>query len=202
MAIEIGKRERWIGGGILAAAAAGAAAWWLTRTETPDYTLVLKDGAIEVRAYARLRVAETRRPGARDAALGDGFRALAAYIFAQDRPGERIEMTAPVIADGGGEGQGWRTRFVLPARFTEIDPPEPAEGVSIETVTPRRVAAIRFAGRADDALLAEREAALRAWLETYGLKPTGPAEYAFYNAPAVPGPLRRNEVLLPVASIY
>ena len=196
------NRRAWlIGGGVAGAAAAGVAAWWLTRTETPDYSLVLKDGAIEVRAYGALPIAEAAHDGDRDAALGKGFRALADYIFARSRVGEKIAMTAPVIADRAGDK--WRTRFILPARYRDLQPPAPAGGEVVTATLPaRRVAAIRFPGRADDTLLEEREAELREWLGSYGLKPTGPAEYAFYNAPFVPGPLRRNEVLLPVASIY
>ncbi|PCD01562.1 hypothetical protein COC42_15640 [Sphingomonas spermidinifaciens] len=201
MADGASQRAWLIGGGVAGAAVAGVAAWWFTRTETPAYSLVLKDGAIEVRAYGTLPVAEAVHDGERDAALGKGFRALADYIFARSRGGEKIAMTAPVIADRAGDG--WRTRFVLPAQYLDLAPPAPAtDAVRTMTLAPRRVAAIRFAGRADDALLAEREAVLREWLSGYGLKPTGPAEYAFYNAPLMPGPLRRSEVLLPVSSIY
>jgi hypothetical protein len=41
---------------------------------------------------------------------------------------------------------------------------------------------------------------LRAWLLGQGIVPEGEAEFAFYDAPMVPGPLRRNEVLIPVAA--
>lgn len=201
MSEETNRRAWLIGGGVAGAAVAGAAAWWLTRTETPDYSLVLKDGAIEVRAYGALPIAEAVHDGDRDAALGAGFRALADYIFAKSRVGEKIAMTAPVIADRAGDR--WRTRFILPAQYRDLAPPAPGDdAVQTTTLPARRVAAIRFTGRADDTLLAAREAELREWLGSYGLKPTGPAEYAFYNAPFVPGPLRRNEVLLPVASVY
>ncbi len=37
-------------------------------------------------------------------------------------------------------------------------------------------------------------------LPAQGIAPLGEAEYAFYDAPMVPGPLRRNEVLIPVAA--
>ena len=200
MDVKLDSRTKWIGGGVAAAAAVGVAAWWLTRVETPPYTLVLKDGVLEVRAYGALTVATTRTKGQRQDALSRGFRVLADYIFAKSRDGEKIAMTAPVLSDA--DGDSWRTRFVMPARFVDIAPPEPPAGIEIETVAARRVAAIRFSGRADDRMLAEHEARLREWLEEYGLKATGPAEHAFYNAPFVPGPMRRNEVMLPVASIY
>jgi hypothetical protein len=59
---------------------------------------------------------------------------------------------------------------------------------------------VRFSGNggADD--LAAREQQLRAWLAGQDIAPVGEAEYAFYDAPMVPGPLRRNEVLIPVAN--
>jgi hypothetical protein len=43
------------------------------------------------------------------------------------------------------------------------------------------------------------EARLRDWIATQRLMPSGEAEFAFYDAPMIPGPLRRNEVLIPVA---
>ena len=63
----------------------------------------------------------------------------------------------------------------------------------------RRVAAIRFSGIGSDASLAEQEERLRAWLAAHELTAAGEPDYAFYNSPFVPGPLRRNEVLIPLA---
>lgn len=189
------KRIGWIGGGVAAAIAAGGAAWWLTRTEAPDHVLVQRDGAIEVRDHMPLRVAQTTVAGTREKALGKGFERLADYIFARARPGGKIAMTAPVLSDGAGAG-GWRTRFIMPNDAGAL--PQPQTGVELATIPARRLAAIRFAGNPDDAMLAEREAELRAWIEDAGHRIAGPAEYAFYNAPFVPGPLRRNEVLIPL----
>ena len=75
----------------------------------------------------------------------------------------------------------------------------PGPEVATATLPARRVAAIAFAGRASDTDLHDRERDLRDWLLARGERPTGPAEYAFYNSPFIPGPLRRNEVLLPIA---
>ena len=63
------------------------------------------------------------------------------------------------------------------------------------------MAAVRFAGNGGAADLSTREAQLRAWLAAQGIVPEGEAEFAFYDAPMVPGPLRRNEVLIPVAAV-
>jgi len=55
---------------------------------------------------------------------------------------------------------------------------------------------VSFSGRWSDALLAEQEDRLRGWLSKRGVKSRSEPEYAFYNSPMIPGPLRRNEVWL------
>ena len=62
------------------------------------------------------------------------------------------------------------------------------------------MAALRFSGSASDRDLALMEARLRDWMRHERLMPAGEAEFAFYDAPMIPGPLRRNEVLIPVAA--
>lgn len=196
-----------IAGGVAALAAGGVAVvtYRERKTEQPDYTLVDADGAIEVRDYPDLLIAETVAPGDRLSALNDGFKRLADYIFAKRRgpgdaakPDEKIAMTAPVLSDRTTRGQ-WRTRFVMPAGHPANDLPTPDGGVSITRLPARRMAAIRFAGSAGDDALADNERKLRVWLAQHGFSPDGPAEHAYYNSPFVPPPLRHNEVLVPVA---
>ncbi|RNE88754.1 heme-binding protein [Marichromatium sp. AB31] len=184
--------------------------------ETPDYRVVERDETIEIRDYPALIVAEVRRDGDRRAALSAGFGPLAGYIFAKEREGESVSMTAPVTQTPADEpiamtvpvtqtptdaaGQ-WAVRFIMPARYDLDSLPAPAgETVRLRTIAPRRVAAIRFSGRATDALIAEQESRLRAWLETRGLAVAGAPTYAYYNDPLTPGFLRRNEVMLELAA--
>lgn len=192
---------RWIAAGLGLAAIGAAAVYAQYRnTEEPEFALVRSDGDIELRDYPALVVAEVTSPGDRQRASGASFRRLAAYIFAQDRPkgGESIAMTAPVLQQETGEG-GWRMRFVMPAKYTLATlPPAPAD-IALNAVPARRMAAIRFSGNGSADDIAVREAQLRRWLDGQGIAAAGEAEYAFYDAPMVPGPLRRNEVLIPVA---
>lgn len=149
--------------------------------------------------------------GSREDALNRGFRKLADYIFAKSRGGEKISMTAPVIQDRekiamtapvlqdqAGEQDAWRTRFVMPARYNRETLPQPPNGVGISETPARRVAAIRFSGRADDQAIAYREYELERWMSAHDLQSGGPAEYAFYNSPFIPSFLRRNEILVPL----
>lgn len=198
--------------GMGALSLAGAVGYYLyeRNTEQPNYRLILKDGPFEVRQYPRMLVAETITTGSRDEALNRGFRKLADYIFAKSRGGEKISMTAPVIQDRekismtapvlqdqAAEQDGWRTRFVMPASYTRETLPRPPIGVSIRETPGRRLAVVRFSGRADDSAIAAQESELRRWILAHDLQSDGPAEYAFYNSPFIPSFLRRNEILIP-----
>lgn len=195
------KARRWIAAGLGIAAIGAAAVYAQYRnTEQPEFALVKTDGDFALRDYPALVVAEVTSSGDRQRASGASFRRLAAYIFAQDRPqgGESIAMTAPVIQQEASAG-AWRMRFVMPSKYTRATlPPAPADIALIE-VPARRMAAVRFSGNGGASDLATHEASLRQWLAGQGIAPAGEAEYAFYDAPMVPGPLRRNEVLIPVA---
>ena len=204
--------------GLAGAAVAGAAliggALYIMqerKTEEPDYRAIRTDGDFQIRDYPSITVAETIVQGARKAALSAGFGIIADYIFAKSRPGETIAMTVPVMQDSGDpmasdpplfddELEGaWRTRFVMPAGRTVSDLPAPPASIDLVDLPPRRVAVVSFSGWADDRMLAEAEDRLRGWLARNGEQSEAEPEYAFYNSPVIPGPLRRNEVWLPLS---
>ena len=200
-----------VAGAVAAGAALIGGAFYVLQerqTEEPDYRALKTDGDFQIRDYPAMAVAETVVQGPRKAALGQGFGRIADYISAKSRPGEKIAMTVPVTQDSGDpmasdpplfddELEGaWRTRFVMPLGRTSGDLPEPPAGVELVDLPPRKVAVVSFPGRADDQMLAEQEDRLRGWLARNGEKSAAEPEYAFYNSPLIPGPLRRNEVWL------
>ena len=200
-----------VAGAVVAGAALIGGAFYVLQerqTEEPDFRPLRTEGDFQIRDYPAMTVAETLVSGPRKAALGEGFRIIADYIFAKSRGGEKIDMTVPVTQDGGDpmasdpplfdddlEG-AWRTRFVMPAGRTSDDLPEPPAEIELVDLPPRRVATVSFSGRADDRMLAAEEDRLRGWLAKNGEKSDAEPEYAFYNSPIIPGPLRRNEVWL------
>lgn len=204
------RKDVLAGAAVGAAALGGALIYYLRErsTEGPDYRVLLSDGDLEIRNYPELVVAETVVDGPRAAALEQGFRRLADYIFAKSRPGEELPMTVPVLQDGGNpmasdpplfddaiEGS-WRVRFVMPEGRNATDLPTPSKGVELVTVEARRVGAIRFSGRPSDERLSAQEDQLRGWLARHGEQAATEPEYAFYNSPMIPPPLRRNEILI------
>ncbi|MEM1199146.1 MAG: heme-binding protein [Pseudomonadota bacterium] len=189
-----------IGAGIIfiGLAVAGAAwAWSVRDIETPKYAVQVSDGAFEVRAYPKLVVASIQKSGDRDTAVRRAFSPLASYIFAKERTGEKIAMTAPVTQTP--EADQWTVSFIMPAGKTLDDLPQPEQAITLQEVQPRVLASFRFSGRWTDAKFSEASDKLKAWVQSQGLTPRGEVEFAYYNDPFTPPFLRRNEVLIEVA---
>ena len=115
--------------GIGVAALIGAWAWSIWSVETPEYRVVDGDGAFEVRRYAPMVTARVKRPGDRGTAVRAAFGPLSRYIFARDRAGEKIAMTAPVTQEPAASG--WTVSFIMPAGRTTADLPQPASDMSL-----------------------------------------------------------------------
>jgi hypothetical protein len=184
--------------------------------ETPDYEVVAKDGDFELRDYPPLVVAEVTTTGGRQQGLSSGFGPLARYIFAKERGGERIAMTAPVqqravapdqkiamtapVTQTATADDRWTVQFIMPSEYRLADLPAPGNSaVELQRIPARRMAAVRFSGRTNDQALSTQQQRLEDWLSARDLRPVGEPVYAYYNDPFTPGPLRRNEVLYQVA---
>lgn len=183
--------------------------------EEPTYTATRQDGAFEIRTYGPKIVAETWIAGSLSSASSAGFRKVAGYIFGRNRTqagattkidmtapvtvakSEKIDMTAPVMThpmDGG-----YRLQFVMPSRYTLATLPAPIDNdVHLREVPSATYAVVRFSGLCGESKVAERTAALRAWITKNGLTVLGEAELARYDPPWRLPFLRRNEVLIPI----
>lgn len=167
--------------------------------EQPRYSLLEAPGQIEIRQYGTRLTAET------DLGPGTGmvpgqesaFMTLAAYIFAWDRTGEAVAMTAPV-AMGPGE-QGTIMRFFMPAELTEETLPRPSnDRVRIVTVPPQLLAVLRFSGEATSEIIALKQDDLLRHLLDGEWRPVSRPGFFAYDPPMTPPELRRNEVFVEV----
>lgn len=184
--------------------------------EEAPYQLVLKDKQFEIRDYAPVVVAETRVDASFGNAGNKAFRTLFNYISGENDGGEKIAMTAPVIAEtdnsGSGEkiamtapvtyqkdGKAWRYRFVLPQSYTLDSAPRPSNPeVMLVEVEPKRVAIIRYNWLATDNARSKNAQALMDWIESQGLVAQSEFRWAGYNPPWTLPPFRRNEVLVDI----
>lgn len=174
--------------------------------EEPKYEIVVQDAGFEVRRYAPFIVAETWVDGDMDAASGKGFRAIADYIFGnnkspQSAASSKIAMTAPVVmqpareADGMVGAQRWRVHFVMPSEYTLASLPTPTNGaVTLREVPATLVAVAKYSGFNTERRIHEETLALAAWMETRKLAAVGTAKLARYDPPWTLPMWRRNEI--------
>lgn len=186
--------------------------------EEAPYSTSLNDGAFELRDYDSFAVAETRVEADFENAGNLAFRKLFAYISGENTAGAKIKMTTPVIAAKPikylGEkiamtapviseldGEYWVYRFVLPKMYTADTAPRPLNpDIAIVEVPPQRVAAVRYSGRATEKARIKNAKALLEWISGEKLTQLSEPRWAGYNPPWTLPALRRNEVLVDVAT--
>jgi hypothetical protein len=111
---------------------------------------------------------------------------------------EKIEMTVPVTEELSKE-KIHRISFTMPNKYTLNSLPKPDdERIKFKEVKNTRMAVLRFSGRVKEKLAKKKIAEMKIWLEKYHLKPKSNFIVAQYNNPAVPGFLRRNEILVEI----
>lgn len=155
--------------------------------ESAPYSVLEKDGRIELRQYPILRVAETPRGG-------DDFMRLFRYISKGNASGQKIAMTTPVFMESEG-GTNETMAFVLPESLTA--PPAPNnDRVHVRELPPSTFAVLRFKG-GQQGPNGKAAVELRRWMADRNVPIGGQARFAYFDPPWIPGFLRRNEVMIP-----
>ena len=184
----------------------------MSNVEQAKYEVVESYGAIEIRDYAPMIVAEVQVIGERKLSIQQGFRIIADYIFGNNlstqkvtmtapvtqQPSENIAMTAPVTQQGNRNS--WNIRFVMPSNYTMSTLPKPNNySVKLKEISKKRFAAIRFSGVGSDENLKKHTNELEKFLKERQLKSLSAPTYAFFNPPWTLPFLRRNEVMVEVS---
>ena len=184
--------------------------------EKPQYEVLYADGNIEYRQYQPYLVAETivTDETDRNDAANKGFMRLFKYITGANTAQAKVDMTAPVQQAKVSEdiemtapvqqarsADGWRIAFMLPGKFSLADAPVPDdERVTIYELPGRLMAVIRYSGRWTTSNVEKNAALLRQHLTDHAIASVGTIETAAYNAPFTPPFMRRNELMIEVAS--
>lgn len=180
--------------------------------EEPAFERITSWDGVEVRRYGPRVVAQTTVHASASQATSEGFRRLAGYIFGGNDRAMKIAMTTPVGRQGGelvpiagplartSQGDGFVITFTMPSALTSPDQlPRPHDPrVELKSVPPETLAALRFRGRATEELTRIHTQRLLQSLSEHGYEPAGEPTLAQYDPPIVIGPLRRNEILVPV----
>lgn len=189
--------------------------------EEPLYETLRQMDDYEIRKYESYIVAETVVDGDFDSTGGDAFRILASYIFGDNDGGTKMEMTTPVTRNedkrdgtkmnmtvpvtrakqGEGANERFAYQFVMERKYTLDTLPLPIDPrVGIKSVPERVVAVRRYSGGSNERNFQKNLALLKASLERDKIETIGEPISAAYNSPFVPGPFRRNEVMVEVRS--
>ncbi|MFT5573675.1 MAG: hypothetical protein ACI9FR_002610 [Cryomorphaceae bacterium] len=188
----------------------------IAATDEPKHSVVSKEGDFEIRRYQSMIIAEVVVNGDMGNASSKGFRPLAGFIFGDNQAVKEIEMTAPVtraqstkiemtapvtrVENTERNDGSWTVAFVMPESWTMETLPKPNnKDISIREVPERLVASIQFSGRGNEKAHRKNQTKLEQWIKDQGYQIAGQIQYAGYDAPWVPWPLRRNEVMIEVA---
>ena len=184
--------------------------------EQPSYEAIAqRSSEYEVRRYDACCVIETTYESARGMIRGDqggSFMRLARYIGVLSTPANeasmKIAMTAPVFMAPREEDESGRyvMQFVLPKSKFPLGaaqaPKAKETDVAVKDVPVRYMAVRRFSGRMNEEAVSEEMRKLRAALKADGVAlargDATPTQYAGYNPPWTPGPMRTNEVLVEI----
>ena len=195
---------------LIAALLLAATAMTSHAIEEPDFQVVQRLDAVEIRQYAPYVVAEVTVSGPADSAGNRAFPLLAGYIFGKNKGERKMAMTAPVTqtptpvkmamtapVTQAPVAEGYLVQFVLPKGVTLETAPEPLDSrVTIREVPAQRVAAITFSGFWSQDNYQRHLGQLTSGLTAAGLRWKGEPVYSRYDAPWTPWFMRRNEIWL------
>jgi hypothetical protein len=186
--------------------------------DEPAFKLIDKAGRVDIREYSPYLVAETSVKADFGEAGNLAFRPLFNYLSGNNRrqeenemtapvsqsaergTGEKIEMTAPMTqAAAPGNTGRYVIGFVMPAKYTRENIPQPSdEHITLRQIPARVMAVLGYSGAWSQERYAEHEKALREEIAKAGWQLRGEIEFARYDPPFMPWFLRRNEVMVEV----
>ena len=183
-------------------------------TEEAPYTVIKTDDILELREYAPQVLAEIIVDGDLEGAGNKAFRPLFRYISGDNKSRGKIAMTAPVSQEQTGEKISmtapvsqqsvpgkWAVSFMMPASCTMENLPTPDDpSIKLRQIPARRVAAVRYSGFWSEKKYLRYKLELENWITANNLKVIGEPVWARYNPPFTLWFLRRNEILIPIAS--
>jgi hypothetical protein len=181
--------------------------------EEPAYEVLLETKHYEIRRYEPYIVAEVDVDADFKRAGNSAFRVLAGYIFGDNEPQQKMQMTAPVESTEGvrmnmtapvtsqpSDGDGPFTyAFVMERKYTMETLPKPSNPDIRLVQRPQRVMAVhRYSGGWSEGRYEEHKKVLLDALAIDRVQTIGMPVFARYNAPYTPWFMRRNEVMIEV----
>ena len=129
-------------------------------SEGPLYTVLVSDGAKEIRKYRPYILASITINGTFEEARQEAFLSLAQYIFGKNKDKKHLKMTAPVFQEEASEYMpmtspvlhvptigGWTMSFILPHKYNLASAPTPQDKrIQLHKKAEHTVATMRYSG--------------------------------------------------------
>ena len=154
----------------------------MAQTEKQKYSVLHKNGDLEIRRYDPTIMASVEMPGSYSSMSSTGFRELAGYIFGGNDEQMKIAMTAPVhVASTDSTST---MSFVMPSEYSMVELPDPlSEKIRLHKTGLSITASISFGGYASDKVIRNKTEELKALLRSRGIKTMNDYRFLGYNPP-------------------
>lgn len=164
----------------------------MSKYESPDYEVLLKEDEYEIRKYVDFFIVEYEND--MDPEINKGFGTLFNYISSDNKDSEKISMTTPVIQQMNKEVK--KMAFVVPGKFGQQIPEPNNPNLKVKKFDEGLFGVIRYSGFSNDTKELKMKNKLESWILEKGYKIESDYMLAFYNAPFTPPMMRRNEIWL------
>ncbi|NLY37432.1 MAG: heme-binding protein [Tissierellia bacterium] len=169
----------------------------MSKYETPEYEVIMKDNEYEIRKYTDFFIVEYENE--MDPEINKGFGSLFNYISSDNKEKEKISMTTPVIQEVTSANK--KMAFVVPGKFGQQIPEPNNPNLKIKKFDEGLFAVIQYSGFSNKSKELQREKKLESWISDKGYQRKSNYMLAFYNAPFTLPMLRRNEIWVRVIKI-
>ena len=169
----------------------------MSKTETPDYEVLLKEDEFEIRKYLDFFIVEYENDN--DPEINKGFGSLFNYISSDNKENEKISMTSPVIQDESNGNK--KMAFIVPGKFGENIPEPNNPNLKIKKFHEGLFGVIQYSGFSNESKELKMKEKLESWILEKGYTNQSNYMLAFYNAPFTPPMLRRNEIWVRISKI-
>lgn len=166
----------------------------MSKYESPDYKIKLKEGEFELRAYKDFYIVEYEN--ASDPDLNYGFGTLFRYISKSNDRNENISMTIPVIKEV--TEHGLKMAFVVPQSYWNNIPHPNDEKLKIGKFEEGTFATLTYSGSSTTHKEQKQIELLGTWIAEKNLTVRSNFMVAIYNGPYILPMFRRNEIIVRV----
>jgi hypothetical protein len=170
-------------------------------TKRQEYKVLQSFPDFQVRQYLPCVLAEVKVSAQYESASSMAFASLFRYISKGNKAGEKIAMTAPVIASQSGlktEENDWFVSFVMPSgsKFAHLPHPNDPQ-VILKELDKQTCIALSFRGRATAVLVKKKIEQLRSAAKRENISLSDETRIARFDPPVKPGFMHYNEIVIP-----